>query len=461
MRIGYVVKEFPKISETFIAREILELERQGLEVTVLSLRPSQRAVPHGWLGSLRAAVVGCESRQSFSRTWKELKTHASRNPERREDIRTAVLEAFDCPMRSGRSYLVEATAVAEAVEERGLQHLHAHFANHPTFVAMLAHLITGIPYSFTAHAKDIYAAGPVPALWRSQIERAEFAVTVSEANRQYITSIVGTELGRKVRSLYNGIDLQQIRPVRARPNAIPRLLFVGRLIEKKGADLLIDALALLRDRGIDAMCTLVGDGEEAAALQDQIARHSLNGSVHLASTLSHERVIEELQRADVFALPCRIAADGDRDALPTVLLEAMAAGVPAVSTPVNGVPEIIEHGETGLLVPENDAAELAVAIGTLLDEPLLRRKMALAARRRAARLFSARRNVDTLRQWIVGDPVLAPAPDRRAVQISGGHRVVQATGGHAPSQGARGRRAVQASGAHSPVPAAGAPTVAR
>ncbi len=346
IRIGYVLKRFPRLSETFIANEILELERLGADVTVLALRSPDEAVGHGWLKSIRADVVTWD-RLSLSGAWEQLKDRSKRNPARRDEIREAVVRAFDHPLRSGRSYLAEAAKIAEVARDRGLQHLHAHFANHPAFVAMLTHLITGIPYSFTAHAKDIYAAGPTPEIWRQQVEEAAFAVTVSEANRAYLADILGPRLLDKLHCLYNGVDLERIQRGPSFPGGPLRMLFVGRLIEKKGADTLIDAVAQLHHRGLYCSCTLIGSGELEDALRERARRLALGGVVHFESELPHEEIIRRMQAADLFVLPCRVAANGDRDALPTVLLEAMARYLPSASREdVNVEPPIGTPGRT-------------------------------------------------------------------------------------------------------------------
>jgi len=402
LRVGYVVKRFPRASETFIAQEILELERRGVEVSVLTLRPNDHPAPHGWLGRLRAEVHLCHE-VSVSEAWKQLRAWSETRPARRAGIRRALLSAFDHPERSGRRYLAEATAVASRAEELELDHLHAHFANHPAFVAMLAHRISGRPYSFTAHAKDIFAAGPPPELWRSQVGSSAFTVTVSEANRSYLASLVGPSCRGKLRLLHNGVDVGWIRPSPpdpAAPRRAVRALFVGRLIEKKGADLLLEAAARLVSEGARIRFTLVGDGPLAEPLRGRIRELGLSRQVELTSGLPHEEVIARMAAADLFVLPCRVAADGDRDALPTVLLEAMACGLPCISAPVNGIPEIIEDGETGLLVPENDPGALAEALRALAADPLSRWRMGRAGRRRAEETFALQTNVGVLLGWI-------------------------------------------------------------
>jgi len=422
LKVGYVVKRFPRASETFIAQEILGLERRGVEITILALRPNDSEVEHDWLDELQAPIHTYRS-ASFSEAWRSLQQRSRHSPREREGIHQALLEAFDHPQRSGRRYLVEALWIAALAEELGLQHLHAHFANHPAFVAMLAHLIGQIPYSFTAHAKDIYSAGPPPELWRAQIRRAAFAVTVSDANRAHLRAVLGSRLATKIHKLYNGVDLDRITPGPQPINpADPRVLFVSRLIEKKGADLLIDAAARLQDSQKPTIFTFVGDGDEAEALRARAAARGISDRVRFTGALPHQQVVGLMASSDLFVLPCRVATNGDRDALPTVLLEAMATGLPCVSTPVNGVPEIVDHGKTGLLVPENDSEALATAIRELLADPARGRAMGAAARRKAEQMFNRESNVGALHEWFeqaagrTGDP---PASVPLPVAVTG------------------------------------------
>lgn len=419
LRVGYVLKRFPRASETFIAQEILELERQGVEVVVFSLRTDENQPRHRWLSEIRAPVLRFEP-TSFSRAWKRLQQRAARRPDGRPGVHRALLEAFDHPQRSGRRYLNEALWVTEQVEVLELDHLHAHFANHPAFVAMLSHFLGGVSYSFTAHAKDIFSAGPPAPLWRRQVRPASFVVTVTDANRNYLQGILGRQLSRKVRRLYNGVDVDRIR-MRPRPLADSRLqlLFVGRLIEKKGADVLIDALELLRRQRLPITAVLVGDGDRAPALRQRVADCRLDGMVRFTGAAPHETVLDWMRDSDLMVLPCRVAADGDRDALPTVLLEAMAAGLACISTPVNGVPEIVEHGKTGLLVPENDPRALAEAIAELWSDPHRRLTLGIAGRARVEQRFALAKNVSVLRVWLSEVAGRRPGRERALATVAG------------------------------------------
>ncbi len=312
--------------------------------------------------------------------------------------------------------------LAQAAAGRGIRHLHAHFANEPAFVARLAGRLLAAPFSFTAHAKDIYAKGPALAVLREQVEAAAFVVTVCEANRVHLEELLGARAA-KVRTLYNGVDLERLSP--APPFAAAdggRILCVARLVEKKGLDLLLRAVAQLRGRGVGVTCTVIGEGPERPALERLRAELGLAEAVELAGCLPHEEVIERMRRAEMLVLPCRVTANGDRDALPTVLLEAMACGLACVSTPVGGVAEIIRHRETGLLVPPENPWALAAAVGELLRRPAWRRSLGEAGRRRAERLFDRRRNVARLHAWMDesadgGQRVAAAAPRLRLAEV--------------------------------------------
>jgi len=398
MKVGYIVKRFPRASETFIAQEILGLERLGVEVVIFALRPNDRSVDHDWLDEIAAPVHTFES-QSFSTCWRALQTRSWQAPEWRESVHSAILAAFDHPKRSGKRYLVEASWIAEMSRVLGVQHLHAHFANHPTYVAMLSHLIGEIPYSFTAHAKDIYLDGPSPEIWTQQLERAAFAVTVSHGNRLHLGSFLGPQAMSKVSTLHNGIDLDRIQPRKNLPARNgKKVVFASRLIAKKGADLLVDAALRIGRNEPSVEFIIAGEGEEGPKLEEQVAELGIADNVRFTGLLPHQELISLIADSDLFVLPCRVAANGDRDALPTVLLEAMAAGVPCISTPVNGIPEIIDQGQTGLIVPENDPASLAAAIDQLLGDPGSRRMMGVAGRRKAERKFDLRSSTARLRK---------------------------------------------------------------
>lgn len=407
LRIGYVVKRFPRISETFIAQEVLELERRGADVRILALTENDAPADHAWLQQLRAPVRVIADPAGDA--WGELCRRHQQTGSRR-GVRRALATALDFPSDSARRRLWQGVAIARISDGERLDHLHAHFANAPAEVALLAHHLCATPFSFTAHAKDVWLNPAGPAQWRRLVRHAEFVVTVSEATRRHVSGLVGARLAPKIRHLFNGVDLRLLQPARARLAAdqVPRLLCVARLIEKKGIDVLLDACALLKRDGVGFDVVVIGDGPHAESLHSRRDALGLGDRVDFRGATAHEAVIEQLHRSAVCVLPCRVASDGDRDTLPTVLLEAMACGLACVSTRVGGVPEIVEDGVTGRIVPPGDAVQLAVALMPLLHDRTIRERMGRQGRQRAERLFDRTQTVARLHGWF-GASAATPA----------------------------------------------------
>ena len=242
------------------------------------------------------------------------------------------------------------------------------------------------------------------------LEASEFVVTVCDANLDFMIDKVGDVARRKVRRHYNGIDIASFAlERRPRPG---RILSVGRMVEKKGFHVLVEALALLKAEGVDFRAVLAGDGEEREQVGAAVRDAGLAGHVELPGPLDQDAVRALFADSEVFCLPCLIGTDGNRDALPTVLLEAQAAGVPIVSTPVTGIPEILDGGSAGVLVPERDARATADALGELLSDPHRREALARAGRARAAELFDRNANAQILGGWF--DECLARSAERCA-----------------------------------------------
>lgn len=399
-RIGYVVKRFPRLSETFILNELLELERQGVEVTVFSLLRPPDELRHASLDSLRARVVYLPS----SSAGESLQVREMRGGKRplAESVTDGALDDAVIGKSPADTVTLGCKALSAALLARslGIGHLHAHFASDATSVAMLAARLTGLGYSFTAHARDIYHTYTEPARDDAaralKIARSSFTVTVSDYNARHLQQVAGPSAASKVHRLYNGIDLQQFPPVFA--DREPRtILGVGRLVEKKGFVDLVEACARLQALGRDFECRIIGEGPLREQLESRITALRLNGRVHLLGSMSQERLRDELGRATVFALPCVITGSGDRDGLPTVLLEAQARGLACVSTAVAGIPEIICDGQTGLLCPPGSPEALAVALERLLADVPLRQRIAAEARKAAEQKFSLTTNVGTLK----------------------------------------------------------------
>ncbi|MGH2652362.1 MAG: glycosyltransferase, partial [Actinomycetota bacterium] len=308
--------------------------------------------------------------------------------------------------------LVHALLLASMAIEKGLVHLHAHFMTAGARTAYLAHLLTGIPFSVTAHAKDIYRE-PVDVEAFRAIARATTAmVTVCEANRRYITDrIIGPDGGR-VECVYNGLPLDELRqPERPRDRKL--VVAAGRLVEKKGFHILFQACRILADRGTDFDVVLLGEGEERERLTDLRSKLGLEEHVRMPGAVTREKILQCMSGARVLAAPGIVGGDQDRDALPTVLLESLALGLPVVSTPVVGVPEIVTDGVEGLLVPEGDPEALADAIGRLLADDTLWNRLALSGPQKAAERFDRRRTLPQLVE------IFAESRRRQAAGIRG------------------------------------------
>ena len=370
-KVGYVLKRYPRFSETFVVNEILAHEAAGQQIEIFALRPVEESHFQDFLGQVQAPVT--RVRDHFSgpdAVWSLIAEARARLPGGWEALgRMGGMEGRD---------VAQAILVALACRERGIAHLHAHFGTVSTSVARLAAALAGIGYSFTAHAKDIYCDYETPQHLDIKLRDAAGVVTVSDYNIAHLRDRFGAVADGVVR-IYNGLDLARFAYAPPRPEATD-ILAVGRLVEKKGFHILIEAIRLLRASGRDVTCRIVGHGEEAGNLASQIEASGLAGSVTLLGPRSQGEVAREMRAAAVLACPCVVGSDGNRDGLPTVLLEAMALGLPCVATGVTGIPELVRDDDSGLLVPEGDPEALAAALGRMLEDTHLRRRLSTSGR---------------------------------------------------------------------------------
>jgi glycosyltransferase involved in cell wall biosynthesis len=388
-RIAYVLKRFPRVSETFVAAELIELERQGESLTVFAISRPDEPVTHGFLSELSAPVVYLPRRPSRQplRVIGAVARTIRRQP--RGWLRAARL-SLRRPRLVGWRRLLQATVLREEMSRAGIDHAHAHFATAAARLAHLAELMGGPTYSITAHAKDIYHRDVRPERLREKLDSARFVATVSEANRRRLQSVMN---GRgRCEVVPNSVDLRRVRGANQRVVEPGLVVSVARLVEKKGMADLVEACTAQAHR---VRLEVVGDGPLREQLEERASRAGLRARFHGA--LPQERVMQIVPRAEVFCLPCVVTENGDRDGLPTSVLEAMALGVPVVTTAVNGLQEAVEHERTGLVVPERDPRALSAAIARLLDDPELARSLALAARRRVESRFSLERSATRLR----------------------------------------------------------------
>ena len=387
--VAYLLKMYPRFSETFVLNEILELERQGVPVRIYSLKKPDDGVFHADLARVRAPVTYVPDRVRELLSAQREATAAAGGRYGR-----ALAAAVSRRRRATLKHFLRAGALAPAILRDGVGHVHAHFASSAASVALHLNRLTGVPYSITAHAKDIYRNGiDRPELVRKLLS-ARFVVTVSDHNAAYLGRLAPD--ARVVR-IYNGLELERFTPNGAAPSEPPLVLGVGRLIEKKGFADLIAACARLEHAGRSYRCAIVGKGPLEGALRSMVRARALDGRVELLGPRPQDEVRSLLGRAAVLAAPCVVGRDGNRDGLPAVIVEALAAGVPVVSTPVTGIPEVVEDGVTGFLVPEGDPDALAGAIGRLLDDRAAAAKIGRAGRRRIEADFDLAGNVARLR----------------------------------------------------------------
>jgi glycosyltransferase involved in cell wall biosynthesis len=408
-RVGFLVKTYPKLSETFVLEEIIGLERAGLELNIFSLRQPTDEMTHAAVKQVKARVAYATG-HGIKGWWQIVVSHVSTfaaNP-------AGYARALAFSLRPGRDasikQFVQAGALVPQLRAASITHLHVHFASEPASVAEIIECMSGIRFSLSAHAKDIYLARPADLT--RKLGHAQFTVTCTEYNREHLAKLAPPKA--IVKRMYHGIDLARFAPAAAvqdTRNTVnpPLIVSVGRLREKKGFGTLIEACRQLRDQGVVFRCQIIGYGEDRARLQQLITDYQLEAVVELLGKLTQDKVIECYRAATLFALPCQVGADGDRDGIPNVLLEAMAMELPVVSTAISGIPEVISHDRNGLLVPAQNPAALAQAMRSVIEDSPLRIRLGVAARTKVAEQFSNDSNLLQLRQLLAQATMRAPS----------------------------------------------------
>lgn len=277
--------------------------------------------------------------------------------------------------------------VHKCLPGKNIVHFQAHFAHSPTSVALFSSILSGVPFSFFAHAKDIYTSNR--GQLKEKIDMARFVVTCTQYNKKYLAQ-VAENTSTPLYCVYHGINLDYFSPGLNNTKCSPpyKLLTVARLTEKKGLENVYRALASMRDRGLEFTHTLIGEGDDNDKVVDLIKELKLEKETHLCGTLTHEDVIKHYADSDLFVLGCQIAANGDRDGIPNVMAESMAMKLPVVATNVSGIPEFLENGVSGMMVPQKDPDALAKAMETLLQDNALRKKVTSEAHRRITADFN-------------------------------------------------------------------------
>ncbi len=394
LRIAYLFVAYPTLHKTFVDREILILREMGVDVPIYSLH---------WR-KVKLSAYQAELK----------KTITYLNPVKRWVLREANLRMFllhpwiylstlvgllALPHPNLRKRLfslnnfLQGAYLAWVLRKNPPDHIHAHFLNESATEARIASRLLGIPYSVEVHASTELFVSPfqIP----EKLAEAKFIATCTRYNKDYLGKM-DRRLGPKTRVIYHGLDANKYRRTRNPQPGRPVILGVGQLKERKGYEVLVEACALLKQRGLDFECRIVGEGQKRPALEQQIARLGLKDLVILCGALDQEEVIQQYEQAAVFTLPVVMAKDGDRDGIPNVLLEAMAMETPVVSTRHQAITELIDDEVNGLLVPPGDAPALADALQRILAEPALAGSLRRAGRQTVLENFDPVKNARQL-----------------------------------------------------------------
>lgn len=407
---------FPAITETFILDELVALRARGVDVEVLPLFGARGGEVHAGFEALRA-----RTHYHASLSWELASAQLHWLRRRPRALLGAWAEALRASAPSRKLLvrapvvLLKAALLARRAEAMGLDHLHAHWATHPALAAWTVRALTGIPYSFTTHAHDLYVDR---AMLREKVAGATFVATISEFNARFLDQVCGPDARGKVHVVRCGVDLRAFAPAPRPPPATPTFVCVASLRPYKGHGVLLDAVALLAARGAAPKVVLVGDGELRRALAGRIAREGLADHVELRGALPHEEIPRVLAGATAVVLPSVTAGDGQMEGIPVALMEAMAAGVPVISTRLSGIPELVRDGEGGLLVPERDPEALAAAMERLAGDPALRARLAEGGRRAVEADFDRARNVGRLLDLLNGASAASRGASARGAEAS-------------------------------------------
>lgn len=397
--IGVVLKGYPRLSETFIAQELRELERAGFRLRLYSMRHPTDRKTHPIHDEIRAPVAYLpeylhDEPLRVLKAWRR----ARRLPGYAKALRLWLADLRRDFTRNRFRRFGQALVLASEMPAQ-IGWLYSHFIHTPGSVARYAHALTGLPWSCSAHAKDIWTS----ADWElsEKLASAEWTVTCTGFGHRHLRALAGDP--RRVHLVYHGLDLARFplfeRPLSTRDGRDPadpvRIVTVGRAVAKKGLDTLVEALARL-PAGVNWRWTYIGGGELAGSLREQVRRLGLADRVELLGSQPQDVVLDAYRASDLFVLPSRVAADGDRDGLPNVLVEAASQGLACISTPISGIVELIQDGENGRLVPPDDTDALATAISALIADPAERDRLGRNAAAYVRSAFDHRQTIGAL-----------------------------------------------------------------
>jgi glycosyltransferase involved in cell wall biosynthesis len=386
-QFAYLFERFPSFGQTFCYREVAELDRQSITPPVFSIRNPKNEPPQDW----DTRIV---KRVHYLPEEKELLDDVRRASKKRKLTLEIVAALDEWGRRSDFLRLYQAVYAGLRLQQTGIHHVHAHFAGMAARTAYWIHKFFPITFSFTAHANDIFAPRDFEIGLDTLVGAARVIVTETDYAAQFLRERF-PEHAHRIHRIYNGLNLAEFGRTNF-SSTPPLIVAVGRLIAKKGFADLIRACGLLAERGRLVQCEIIGEGPLEDELRAQIDQLNLQDRVALSGAKPQREVRQRLAAASVFVLPSVLDAEGGMDNLPTVIMEAMATGLPVISTDIGGIPEMLIQNETGFLVRPGDAGALAGAIEKVIDDRPLAQRLGHAGCQRAKELFSIEKNVHEL-----------------------------------------------------------------
>jgi len=413
-RVAYMMSRFPKITETFILYEMLAAEKVGICVEVFPLRREKTKKMHPeaaayvkrahFLPLLSYEILRDNLKMLFQRPGLWLST-----------VCTLVRSNLGCGrfLLGALAAFPKCVSIARRMQKAEIDHIHAHFASHPAAAAWIIHQFSGIPYSFVAHGSDLHRD---QHMLTEKVHDAEFVVAISQYNRRIILDTAGDQYSHKVKVIHCGVNPNDFRsdrfPQSADYQSVPLKVFcIGTLHEVKGQIYLIEAVQMAKSRGIAMTLHLVGNGPDQQMLEQQVVAAGLTDSVIFEGRRDRHEVIALLQTADILVTPSVPTADGRREGIPVVLMEAMASGVPVISTRLSGIPELVEHEVSGLLTEPRDVHGIANALELLCSDAALRKQFGETGRK----VVQERFNLDTGVRLVVRQICGNDDADRRPI----------------------------------------------
>lgn len=390
-KIAYITSRFPKVTETFVLFEILELYKLGMEIEVISLILTKEEIVHQEVEELTKKIHFANI-ISFTTLWDNLYWFFQSPKIFSQTFSLIVRENLKSPPHLLRAIIVMllSSTFARKMELLGIEYIHSHWATHPTLAAFIINQFTGLPYSFTTHANDLYVN---QYLLAEKIKNANFVVTISEFNRQYLLRLYPQIAAGKIEVIHCGIDTDVFfaRPVNYHKK-IFTIVCLARLEEEKGQKYLIEACAQLERKGIEFQCLLIGNGKMYGNLTNRIQLLRMSNRIKLMGSQPQNKVIELLATANIMILPSIITKEGRMEGIPVALMESLAMEIPVIATDISGVSELIIDGDTGLLIPQKDTNAIVRAIMEYYQNQELAKKFAFNGRKKVLEEFNLKKN---------------------------------------------------------------------